>query len=368
MNNQDIKIFQERDFGELVSVSISFFIQEIKFIIKNLMYFVGPFVLLSAVLSAAFNLGAANDFSQIFKMLQGNYVQPQQNQGGVFLIGILNLFQGIMTYTVLAVYVKLYAERGRGGFDTQDVWNEIKGNFWSVLGGQFLAGLMVVLGFVFLIIPGIYLLVVISFLFAIIVFENISVGESISRTFVLIKEHWWLTFGALIVMAILTSILTAVFTGAISMALIASTNSIMTSIISVIIGFGTLIISAASVLLPIFLYTSFVTEKENPTLLERITNINANKNEETNVFEEAEDNKIIEKETNEEKSKTSDDWEELLEQHKMKKENSEPKEQESEKSEKTTKTEENKSETEKPKKEKNRFEETDENDRFKPKY
>ncbi len=361
MNKQDIKIFQERDFGEIISVTISFFIQEIKSIIMVLLYFVGPFVLISSVLSSYFNLGTVNDFTKMIEIFKGNNItQTTQNSGGTFIIILSNLLQGIMLYTVIGVYAKLYSEKGRGNFEMQDIWNELSKRYFSVLGGQILAGLMVVAGFILLIIPGFYLLIAVSLLFVVIVFEELSIGDSISRSFVLIKGHWWFTFGTFIVIGILTSVLSAMFVGAIGAASLIGSNQLVTTLFNVIIGFGSVIISAVSVFLPIFLYASFVTKKENPTLLDRITNINQNNENNSNIFEES---KVLEQEdikNEEQKTKNENDWEELLDKHKK------TIDKNKENTEKIIEEESN--EVKKSKTEKNRFEDENENDRFKPKY
>ena len=103
----------------------------------------------------------------------------------------------------------------------------------------------------------------------------------------------------------------------------------------------TILITAVLALLPIFLYTSFVTDKENPGLMDRINQI-SDDNDDVNIFEEKEQEEIQKTEDDslnnkEEAPKTEDDWGKLLD------------EQEN----------------------KNRFEGEDddnENDRFKPKF
>jgi len=332
MEKQNIKIFQERDFGELISVSINFFIQEIKPIIKNLLYFVGPFVLITTILSSIYNVGLTNDISQIFKIFKGDLSQVQQTNPdivGTFFIGFVGIIQNIVLYSVIGVYVKLYTERGRGNFETQDVFNGVKNIFLPVLGGQLLAGIMIIAGFVLLIIPGVYIAIAMSILFAIIIFEEIGVGESISKSFQLIKGNWWLTLGSIFVLGILTSIISAIFAGVIGLIFVGGVNSMITAIYSIIIGFGSVIVSSVVILLPVFLYASYVTQKENPTLINRISNISEKENE----------NGIMEEAKTDENSSSEDVWEKLIDKNKTE-----------------------------DKKDENRFTKDDDNDRFKPKF
>jgi len=363
MEKQDVKIFQERDFGELISVSITFLIQEIKPVIKNLLYIVGPFVLITAILSAIFNVGAANDMTQIVNMIKGDFSQLQQpnsSAAGSFFIGLIAIFQNIMLYTVLGVYVKLYAEKGRGNFDTQDVWKGVTNIFWSVLGGQFLAGLLIIAGIILLIIPGIYISIVMTIVFTIIIFEELGAGEAISRAFKLMKGSWWLTFGTLFVLGILTSIISAIFAGVIGLVFIGGINSIISAIYSAVIGFGSLITSAVVIFLPIFLYASFVTDKENPTLLDRISNI-SNTKDKAGFSEEIKINEDIS--TKEVLTKDKDVWEKLIDDNQAKKKTEDADvENKEEKETPTSKSLEKKDDA-------NRFANNDDEiDRFKPKY
>ena len=312
MNENTIEIFKKREFGEFISTPITFFVQEFKLLAKSLLFFVGPFIVLELVLINYFHLGYSQDFMDMFteEGLAGN-------QRGNSIIRLVELFQSVMLYSTMGVYVKLYVERGKGKFDTPDIWKGIRKFYWPVLGGQVLAGLMIVIGFLLIIIPGIYLAVVMSVLFVIIIFEEEGVGKAISRTFEIFKGNWWTAFGTFIVMGLMFFIIIALF-GAI-IGLIFSMfgyGQIISAFSDAIIGFVTILITAILALLPVFLYTSFVTDKENPGLMDRINKI-SDDNDDVNIFEVKEqddsqntdDDSLVKKE---EEPKTEDDWGKLL--------------------------------------------------------
>ena len=74
-----------------------------------------------------------------------------------------------------------------------------------------LVGLMVGFGVILCLIPGIYLGVVLSTVYCIYIFEGKDVTDSISYSFKLIKENWWMTFATLLVMGILYYLVLIVF-------------------------------------------------------------------------------------------------------------------------------------------------------------
>ncbi len=343
----EITIFKNRDFGELISDSISFFVQEIKPLLKTLLFILGPFILLTSILGVIFNVGIGNQVTQIINIFKENTNNIQQaNQGGSLFIGLISIFQNIMLYTVTGIYVKLYAEKGKNNFDIADVWTGVKSVFWNVLGGQFLAGIIIVGGLLLLIIPAIYLGTVVSIVFAIIIFENIGAGSAISRSFELMKGNWWKSFGAYIVLGFLTSIMSLIFAGIVGLIFIASTNSVISAIYTILIGFSSVIFSAILILLSSFLYASFVSEKENPSLLERINDISSN-SDNVNISQNENINNI-----------TVDEnvWSKLIDDNKAA--TSSPSKKEDVNADKSENT----------KIEKNRFEEDDDFNRFKPKY
>ena len=338
METQSIKIYQERDFGELIGAPITFFVQEFKLLAKSIIFFVGPFVLISAILPLFLNIGSSNDIVNLFSG------RASQNSGGASLLKLLELLQNVMLYSTIGVYVKLYVQQGRGNFDISDIWKGISKFYFPVLGGQFLMGLMIVLGVILIIIPGIYIAVALSILVPIIILEEEGVGKSISRAFEIIKGSWWFSFGLFIVFGLLfllaLSLITAVFVGVFALV---GTGQINVAISSTVVGLLSIILTSIMGLLPIFLYASLVSEKENPSLIERISQINNSEQENESSQEQNDDNK-------------DDIWEKLINEKQKENTNNDI-------------NEDNKVETKnKENKEKNRFEDDDENNRFKPKY
>lgn len=302
MNKENIEIFERRDFGEFISAPISFLVQEFKVLVKALFIYVGPFILVETILIYYFDFSYN---SQAFSSLFEQYGTYRETSGFSFLLRILELFQSVMMYTVIGVYIKLYAERGRGNFELSEIWQMISKFYWPVMGGNIIGGIMIIVGVLALIIPGIYLAVVLSLLFIVIIFEEQGVGKSISRVFEVIKGNWWTAFGAYIVMGImffLSALLLQVIVESIFSIFgygrfISASSSVVSDLIF-------LLISSVMTLLPVFLYSSFLTEKEDPLLMKRIKRISDDLSE-VNIFEvkESDDQNI----TDDDESRLSDE-------------------------------------------------------------
>ncbi len=124
------------------------------------------------------------------------------------------IFAGIAFYVLLQMsslyYIKSYI-KNNGVANIDEVKQNVSQNFWKFFGFGFLMMMIVMIGAMLCFLPGIYLGVVLSLGTSILVFEGKSVGDAISHSFTLIKDHWWETFGVMIVVGILVSILGMVF-------------------------------------------------------------------------------------------------------------------------------------------------------------
>jgi hypothetical protein len=296
MNENKTEFYKEREFGEYIGIPITFFIQEFKLLIKSLLIFVGPFVLLEVILSYYLKFEIEQNF---FSILSSNGLNNYS--GYTFIFQILQLFQSVMLSSLIGVYIKLYIASGRGTYDISDIWEGIKRFYFAVLGGQILAGLIIIVGFLLIIFPGIYVAVVMSLLFPIIIFEEEGVGKSVSRTFEVIKGNWWTVFGAYIIFFIIIVIVLAIsglLIGAI-FGLFGGFHYLTSGFTGII----ELITSSIFSILSVLLYTSFSDKKEKPDLLSRINQISQS-DEDLNVFEVKENNQ---NDSDSEKNKQQDD-------------------------------------------------------------
>lgn len=103
----------------------------------------------------------------------------------------------LMTVSAMS-YIKSYIVNN-GLVNYEEISNLTKNKFWSYVGLFFLNGLIVTFGTMFCFLPGIYFGVVLSLSTCLLLFQNKSVTDAISDSFSFIKNHWWETFGILIV-------------------------------------------------------------------------------------------------------------------------------------------------------------------------
>ncbi|MEH0156877.1 hypothetical protein V6R21_22300 [Limibacter armeniacum] len=169
--------------SEKVDFTFSFWRNHFKSLISAILVIAGPFVLLGGGISGYFSsevLFGVNQITATFSSLIG-----------VLFTSIGGMF--VLYYTLL--YVKVFLETNE--VPTFKILWERKEEVG--LGNMLLSmlGLSVILlfGFLFLIIPGVYMSVVFSLLLPVMVFEKKSFNNALSRSSFLIKENWWSSFG-----------------------------------------------------------------------------------------------------------------------------------------------------------------------------
>jgi hypothetical protein len=180
----------------------------------------------------------------------------------------------------------LYIEKGKDGFVLEEIWKFILKNFFKVLGATFLGGLVIGVGLVMCVLPGIYLGVSLSLMTIIILFEGKSIGESFSRSFKLTHYHWWwilLLFIVVYVIIYIVSMLFAlpqmIFNFTYQLHSMGMYNDVSDSVKYLMIAFTILSTFATSLLVGVFYtaltfeYYNIIEKKENPSLLQKIEEI-----------------------------------------------------------------------------------------------
>ncbi len=356
---ENVDFIKTRDFGDKLGAPIYFFIQEFKLLSLTILRFAGPWLAITILATSLIS-------NSIYKASISN-TEPNEV---VILYGFLILLFLMIGFLVSIAathsYISLYVKEGKGNFTIEDVGNLIKKKIFKIFFAGILISLIVVLGFLFFYIPGIYLAIAMSFFSIVIVYEDANIGESISRSFKIIKGHWWETFGLTFVFGLIVGFASYVFIIPIYVIFIVAAiggKTIGAGSVIVLILFISLyfvaymfFVSLKQTIIAVQ-YFSLITNKEGMGLKERIASINKEKEiKKGAIFEE--------------KTETEDNWEDLLEKHKKK--IAETKEKDySNKTTKKIKEKETKKEdglTNSTGKEKNRFLDNNENDRFKPKY
>lgn len=282
MNNPEIELVKYRDFTDVFNGSFAFISQEMKQLIRVIGIYAGVPVIISVILSALY---AQDTMSTVFEIMNGgNTAGP--NPGLVFFTIVVSFIAQVFIGGLVPAYLGEYEEKGRNGFTAADVWGRFARHFWAIVGYSLLAAVLLVLGFVFLIIPGIYLSVPFSFILYVKVIENKNLGDTLSRCFQLVKNQWWATFGILILAYLIIGIVSWVFSipslivGGIEGFMAASGakesmegGSLAIVLSTVFAGLGQYILYPVLYIIIAFQYYTLREQKDRSGLMDRISSI-----------------------------------------------------------------------------------------------
>ncbi|HTK21434.1 MAG TPA: hypothetical protein VL442_18070 [Mucilaginibacter sp.] len=203
-----IELAKPRDFGETITDTFGFIKQNFKPLLKYFFIFCGFFLFATFALTvltevkvisfvtATDSFDESNNFSRMFSLL-----------GGYLLLMLFILLTYVAINVMVLCFMTLYKQKENTVPTTEEMWGYFKYYYLRVLGSSVLLYILMCIGMVFCLIPGIYLSPIFALVPAIMIMENTSFGYAFNQSFKLIKDNWWVTFGIIVVMYIILYVL-----------------------------------------------------------------------------------------------------------------------------------------------------------------
>ena len=201
---QIIRFKQQRELGDIITVTFKFLRENYKPLLKNLLKNSGPFFLLLTAALVYYTYTVAGNPVQVFMGGSGNFIIPFV----VYGIALLMFYSSF--YGTILHFIKSYIEH-EGIVNEEEVTNGVKNDFFSIFGLSLISSILIIAGLMLLVVPGIYVMVPLSLAGAVLVYRRTGITDAISYSFDLIKDHWWMTFLTLIVIYLLIYVIGLVF-------------------------------------------------------------------------------------------------------------------------------------------------------------
>ncbi len=127
----------------------------------------------------------------------------------LFLSGIVSWITYSFTTGITTKFTSDLLERGQANLQTS--FNFTLTKLLLLLAASIITGILIVLGFVALVVPGIILALMFSLVYPAIMLEGTGVFGSLSRSRELVSNRWLKTFGLLLLLAIIVYAINGVF-------------------------------------------------------------------------------------------------------------------------------------------------------------
>ncbi len=207
MTQEKITLYKMRDFSAKVNITIEYIRHNFLPLVKVVLLVVAPIALILTLL---------------MKYWMGDLAELQNNPGAdpfgtLSRLGptyLLSTFISITSYTFLFTAVYGYMKMNQDQEEAPspvEVYKLILPKLPMVFILMILISVVSLIGLVFFIIPGLYLMITTSLAVPIYLFENKNIGDAFGKSFTLIKGKWWSTFGLLIITGIISALISYLF-------------------------------------------------------------------------------------------------------------------------------------------------------------
>ena len=202
-----------RDFGQIITDTFTYLRVHFKTLGKALFVFVFPIVLISGVL-------ISSSFMTIFDIADPIAAQQPVTPelSGEMISFFVKFFVGMTLFMInfLLIYVVVFKhmqliDEGVDEIETGMLLEDFARNFFGTLGLFVVIIIATMIGFLFLIIPGIYIATKLSLAPVIFISEEESFGDALSKSWEATQDYWWFTFGMSFVMGIIMNFASYIF-------------------------------------------------------------------------------------------------------------------------------------------------------------
>lgn len=212
MAQQKITLRKLRDFGENFNETFGFIRQEFGPLLKSFIATAGIFMVLHSIAVAWYSSEQSSVFNDLFKG-----IGRQRDLGDTFTLGyFVNIGFSILLYcamnTGLTAYFMAYSDKNGESPNMSEVWGYFSRYFFKVFLFSIPIMLIIIVGTVFCILPGIYFGVVFMPFTTVAMVENLSFGDTFNRCFTLIKENFWISLAIYLVSYIVFAFMSGIIT------------------------------------------------------------------------------------------------------------------------------------------------------------
>jgi len=275
-----IEFKKRRDFGQIINDTFTFIRQNFKSLMTTYFIFCGLFVLGGMLSMLLQQYKTVNMFNNMDINSGTRNISFIDRFGFEYILAIIfSLASYASTVVAVLSYIAVYVQKGNQVATTDEVWGYFKYYFLKVFGSSLLLSLLVGVGLLFCLIPGLWLLPFVSVIFPIMIMENGSLGYSFNRSFKLVKDNFWLTFGTLIIVYIIVyACMTVVVLPTTLLSMIGLFShkrpemSLIFTMLSTVLQYLCQVFTIIPMVTVALIYFNLLEEKENTGLMERISN------------------------------------------------------------------------------------------------
>lgn len=230
-----IELHRTRDFSRKLNATFEFIKQNFKPLGKSVLFIAGPPTLVASLLIGSF----MTDFNAFNAGLPGQtegvetYFTSAKFWFELVLMVVFYTVASVMNIATVNNYLLLYGEKRSNIIEVPEVWARVRATFWMYFRSVFLFMILFAAAYIVLAIPVfvltaispflmffgvlilfcgiIYLVFASSLTFFIRAYEKNGFFEAVVRSFKLVKDKWWSTFGLVMILYFIMFMASVIF-------------------------------------------------------------------------------------------------------------------------------------------------------------
>lgn len=217
MIENELILRKNRTFGEIISDTFHFIKENIHIILQAFIIVFMPIYSVVGVLAIIIALSLSDMFYEYEQAIESSILDGDPillfsflgNYIPIFIfISLLLLLVTAVSYSIIYSIMHQYDEKGKDQIEISEVWKDTRKFIVPIILYYFLSFFITGFGFLFLVIPGIILAIMLTMAIPSIIFERKDAISAIGRCFQIFDfGSWFATFGLMIVFGIIGTIL-----------------------------------------------------------------------------------------------------------------------------------------------------------------
>jgi len=199
----NIELAKPRDFGEIINDTFTFIRQNFKPLLKYFFIFCGFFILATAAISVIVQVKAFSIVDNPNGFEEGGFSRLSSIIWSSLILGLLMVLEYVAVNVTILCFITLYKQKQNTIPTVEEMWGYIKFYYLKILGCSIVLYILLGVGMMLCLVPGIYLAPIFALIPPIMIMENTSFGYAFNHSFRLIRDNWWATFGVMIVVYII---------------------------------------------------------------------------------------------------------------------------------------------------------------------
>ena len=210
MIENNIILRKRRDFGQVISDTFAFLKENFKEIMRQYIAIVGTMYLVLVIIGI---LAGTLIASMIPTVSDG--IDPD-NLGvvfaaaipAIFILVLLAMLMNASSSIICFSFMRQYVEVGKDQITLSETWREVTTKLFPVIFGSILWSFMIMIGVLFLFIPGLILMIIYTAYVPCMILDRKGVFEAFEKVFTLFTtETWFLTLGILLVVGLIVGMI-----------------------------------------------------------------------------------------------------------------------------------------------------------------